>query len=101
MVKVLKIESKRMCVQVFNSFRTISGFKQRSCREISRKFIKSLFLSFALLAPTLSLSHDIPSRVTVNGFVKPSGETLTVMLRVPMEAFGEISFPLRGPGFII
>lgn len=100
MLKVLKIACKRMCVQVFNSFRTISGFKQRSCREISRKFIKSLFLSFALLAPTLSLSHDIPSRVTVNGFVKPSGETLTVMLRVPMEAFGEISFPLRGPGYL-
>lgn len=45
-------------------------------------------------------AHDIPSRVTVRAFVKPEGERLTVLLRVPMEAFGEIAFPLRGPGFL-
>lgn len=45
-------------------------------------------------------AHDIPSRVTVHAFVKPEGERLTVLLRVPMEAFGEIAFPLRGPGFL-
>ncbi len=47
-----------------------------------------------------SLAHDIPSRVTVNAFVKPSGNELSVLLRVPMEALGEISFPLRGPGYL-
>lgn len=47
-----------------------------------------------------SLAHDIPSRITVNAFVKPEGDQLTVLLRVPMEALGEISFPLRGPGFL-
>jgi hypothetical protein len=52
------------------------------------------------LLPALTQAHDIPSRITVNAFVKPEGNTLTALLRVPMEAFGEISFPLRGPGFI-
>ena len=50
--------------------------------------------------PSLAHSHDIPSRVTVYAFVKPEGNELTALLRVPMEALGEISFPLRGPGFI-
>ena len=45
-------------------------------------------------------AHDIPSRVTVNAFVKPEGNELTALIRVPMEALGEVSFPLRGPGFL-
>ena len=49
---------------------------------------------------TLAHSHDIPSRLTVYAFVKPEGNQLTVLLRVPMEAFGEIVFPVRGPGFL-
>ena len=47
------------------------------------------------LLPALTQAHDIPSRITVNAFVKPEGNTLTALLRVPMEAFGEISFPRR------
>lgn len=46
------------------------------------------------------MAHDIPSRVTVYAFVKPSGNQLTVLLRVPMEALGEIVFPTRGPGYL-
>ena len=49
---------------------------------------------------SLTQAHDIPSRVTVYAFVKPEGNELTVLLRVPMEALGEVSFPLRGPGFL-
>lgn len=58
-----------------------------------------LFLT-SLLFPILSSAHDIPSRVTVYAFVKPEGNQLTALLRVPMEAFSEISFPLRGPGYL-
>ena len=59
----------------------------------------SLVMSFLLL-PSSGAAHDIPSRVTVYAFVKPEGDQLTALLRVPMEAFGEISFPLRGPGYL-
>lgn len=46
-------------------------------------------------------AHDIPSRITVYAFVKPEGQQLNVLLRVPMEALGEIVFPTRGPGYLI
>lgn len=49
---------------------------------------------------SLTQAHDIPSRVTVHAFVKPEGNQLTALLRIPMEAFSEISFPLRGPGYL-
>ncbi|MEX2470289.1 MAG: HupE/UreJ family protein [Pseudohongiellaceae bacterium] len=58
-----------------------------------------LILGLSAIAAAAS-AHDIPSRVTVHAFVKPEGNQLTALLRVPMEAFGEISFPLRGPGYI-
>ena len=57
-------------------------------------------LSFFAAMPTLAHAHDIPSRVTVYAFVKPEGNELTALLRVPMEALSEVSFPLRGPGYI-
>ncbi len=53
-----------------------------------------------LLFPAFAVAHDIPSRVTVHAYVKPEGNELTALLRVPMEALGEIAFPLRGPGFL-
>jgi len=58
----------------------------------------AVFAGFLLL-PAAS-AHDIPSRVTVHALVKPEGKELTALLRIPMEAFGEISFPLRGPGYL-
>lgn len=60
-----------------------------------------LFVVLAALSlPATVSAHDIPVRVTVHAFVKPEGNQLTALLRVPMEAFGEIAFPLRGPGYL-
>jgi hypothetical protein len=64
------------------------------------KLLQGLALVSLLLFSSFSSAHDIPSRVTVYAFVKPEGNQLTALLRVPMEAFGEISFPLRGPGYL-
>ncbi len=56
---------------------------------------------FLLLFSNMAQAHDIPSRVTVYVFVKPEGNQLNVLLRVPMEALGEIVFPTRGPGYLV
>ncbi len=71
-----------------------------SARYLGARALGVAVVLGACLAPLSVQAHDIPSRITVNAFVKPEGDTLTALLRVPMEAFGEISFPLRGPGFI-
>lgn len=47
-----------------------------------------------------SIAHDIPSRVTLHAYVKPQGDQLNVLLRVPMAALGEIAFPQRGMGYL-
>ncbi len=67
---------------------------------LSKRIATTCLFLMALLVPVLSSAHDIPSRVTVYAFVKPEGNQLTALIRVPMEAFNEISFPLRGPGYL-
>ncbi len=64
------------------------------------KLLAPCLLISAMVFPAISVAHDIPTRVTVYAFVKPEGKQLSALLRVPMEAFGEISFPLRGPGYL-
>ena len=49
-----------------------------------------------------AFADDVPLSVSVQTFVKPEGNQLSVLLRVPMDALGEIDFPKRGvPGSLI
>jgi hypothetical protein len=66
-----------------------------------RRLASALLLFSAIFSWPLAVqAHDIPSRVTVFSFVKPEGDQLSVLLRVPMEALSEVVFPLRGPGYL-
>ena len=66
-----------------------------------RRLVGAFLLLAAILSwPLAAQAHDIPSRVTVYAFVKPEGNQLTALLRVPMEALSEVVFPLRGPGYL-
>jgi hypothetical protein len=45
-------------------------------------------------------AHDIPTDVKINAFVKPAGEHLELLIRVPLAAMIEVEFPTRGPGYL-
>lgn len=45
-------------------------------------------------------AHDIPNDVKVQAFVKPSGQKLQLLVRVPLVAMQEVDFPRRGPGYL-
>lgn len=74
--------------------------KQLLPHKVLSSLVKAFFAISLLLVSGLVSAHDIPVRVTVYAFVKPEGNQLKVLLRVPMEAFGEITFPLSGPGYL-
>ncbi len=57
----------------------------------------SLIVALPLGAP----AHETPVDVTVRMFVKPEGQTLRVLLRVPLDAMQDIIFPTRGPGYLV
>jgi HupE/UreJ protein len=52
------------------------------------------------LLPWLTPAHDIPNDVTVQMLVKPEGAHLHLLVRVPLKAMRDISFPQRGPGYL-
>jgi hypothetical protein len=45
-------------------------------------------------------AHDIPNDVTVQAFLKPEGQRLHLIVRVPMRACRDVEFPTRGPGYL-
>ncbi len=53
-----------------------------------------------LLLPSGSPAHEIPNDITIQAFVKPDGQRLRVLLRVPLRAMRDMEFPLRGPGYL-
>ncbi|MCI0663660.1 MAG: HupE/UreJ family protein [Acidobacteria bacterium] len=51
------------------------------------------------LLPGVS-AHDIPNDVMVQIFVKPNGERLRLLVRVPLKSLRDVDFPKRGPGYL-
>jgi hypothetical protein len=53
---------------------------------------------FAL--PLAVAAHDIPNDVTAQLFVKPEGQHLNVLVRVPLKSIRDVVFPQRGNGYL-
>src|SRR5262245_52340204 len=61
----------------------------------------SLCLAAALFAHAgVAAAHDIPSDVTVHVFVKPAGDRLQLLVRVPLRAIRDLDFPERERGYL-
>lgn len=47
-----------------------------------------------------AVAHDLPSDVRINAFVKPAGDRLEVLVRVPLQAMQDVDVPLRAGGYL-
>ena len=57
--------------------------------------------AFALaLLSIAARAHDVPNDVKVQAFVKPEGQRLHLLVRVPLGAMREADVPLQGPGYL-
>ncbi len=45
-------------------------------------------------------AHEVPNDVKIQAFIKPAGQSVSLLVRVPLEAMRDIEFPLRGPGYL-
>lgn len=59
-----------------------------------------LALVFVLSWPSAPRAHDIPTDIVVQVLVKPEGDRLRLLVRVPLAAMQDIEFPQRGPGYL-
>jgi hypothetical protein len=59
-----------------------------------------LVAGLVLTFPGEQSAHDIPGDVTIQAFVKPEGQRLRLLVRVPLEALSDMAFPTSGPGYL-
>jgi hypothetical protein len=57
-----------------------------------------VIVALALAVP--AAAHEVPADVTIQSFLKPEGERLRFLVRVPLKAMLDIDFPKRGPGYL-
>lgn len=65
-------------------------------------FFRSILLLAALCLASApgSVAHEIPVDVTVHSIVKPTGDRLQIVVRVPLRAIRDVEFPEFGPGYL-
>src|SRR3954451_21778451 len=54
----------------------------------------------SLAIPARVWAHDIPSDVTVQALVRPSGRQLQLLVRVPLQSIRDIEFPQNQSGYL-
>jgi hypothetical protein len=62
--------------------------------------IAAVFVAALIVSSHRAYGHDIPNDVIVQAFVKPEGQQLYLLVRVPLEALRDVDFPKRGPGYL-
>lgn len=65
-----------------------------------RLFVSIFTAALFLGGPLGAIAHDIPNDVTIQAFLKPEGDRLHLVLRVPLKAMRDIDFPKSGLGFL-
>ena len=46
------------------------------------------------------IAHEVPNEVTVQAFVRPQGQTLTLVMRAPLKSMRDIDIPVAANGFL-
>lgn len=46
-------------------------------------------------------AHEIPTDVVIQTILKPDGERLNFLVRVPLQAMRDVNFPESGPGYLV
>src|SRR5262245_47295784 len=60
----------------------------------------ALAAMLACIVASAVVAHDIPADVRINAFVRPAGQTLELLIRVPLSAMREVDYPRHGPGYL-
>lgn len=63
---------------------------------------RALLLVFSLWFVTGAgvRAHEVPNDVTIQSYIKPDGQTLRMLVRVPLIALRDMTWPFRGPDIL-
>ena len=69
-------------------------------RIVIPSIVAALVMGLIVALSSGSPAHEIPSDITIHAIVKPEGQRLRLLVRVPLRAMRDMEFPLRGPGYL-
>lgn len=79
---------------------TSDSLRLTESRQIILRACIALFLCLlAILAPP-AIAHDLPGEMRVHAFVKPEGDRLHVLVRIPLALLLNVDLPKQGPGYL-
>ena len=68
--------------------------------QLSR-FVAALLPFLVLVVPAAAHAHVIPNAARIVAFLKPEGPWLRLLVRVPLEAMVDLTYPTRGDGDLL
>jgi HupE/UreJ protein len=66
---------------------------------VSARVLRCVTILIFVLPATLG-AHDIPSDLTIRAFLKPEGQQLQLLIRVPLQAMRDIDYPRRAREYV-
>jgi hypothetical protein len=66
----------------------------------TRSHVGAIGAALAVALAWSAAAHEIPADVKINAFVKPAGDRLEVLIRVPLAAMNDAEFPTRDQSFL-
>ena len=72
----------------------------RTTETLRHRGILILSLGMVIAGSARAIAHDIPNDIIVQAFLKPEGQRLRFLVRVPLQAMRDIEIPQRGSGYI-
>jgi len=69
-------------------------------RRATRWLAVVLVVAAVAALPVALRAHDVPATVVVQAFVKPEGDRLHVLIRLPLILLMDLDLPKRGPGYL-
>jgi hypothetical protein len=64
------------------------------------RILAALTVALLIVLPSRPAAHEIPTDVLVQAFLKPEGQQLRLLVRVPLLAMRDVDVPTRGPGYL-
>jgi hypothetical protein len=64
--------------------------------NVAARFAAAWAVAVVVLLPARPAAHEIPNDVTVQAMLKPEGQRLRLLVRVPLVAMRDMAYPQRG-----
>jgi hypothetical protein len=74
--------------------------RSRPAPQGAGRFALLLAVVLGVVVSTPAAAHDIPDEIVLRGFVKPEGDQLHFLVRVPLVMLLSMNLPKRGPGYL-